>query len=91
MSLTPDSNSPERFHMTLLKQDVAERAREILRYGTVSGLHNDSQGRENNIESMLAPSSIITPEQDRIRLRKQSPRSKAAEEQFFRVFRGEDY
>jgi hypothetical protein len=73
-----------RFNMTLIKDDIARLAREILTQGTVTGLADEPLG------SLLPPTSMATPEQGRIRLGKIPPSAQKAEEELFRIFRREN-
>lgn len=74
---------PGRFDMILLKQDVARRAREILKHGTVSGL-------EELVDPLMSPSDFISAEQTRIHLGKLSRGGEKAQEDIFKILRRED-
>jgi hypothetical protein len=77
------SNYPGRYYMTLIKDDTARRAREVLTQGTVSGLD------DSKLESLLSPNTLTNPEQNRLKMGTIPPRAKFAEEALFKVMRRE--
>lgn len=73
----------DRHYMTLIKDDVARKVREVIKHGTVSGL------QEQKLDTLLSPNSMTTPEHNRIRMGKLAGSAKKAEEDLFKVFRRE--
>ena len=73
-----------RYTMTLIKNDTAKLVKEVITHGTVSGLADEE------FSSMLPPSSLIPPEQDRIRMGRLSLSAERAEEQLYKTLRREN-